>query len=97
MKTRPDSSEETGIGGITMNLRKVATKLQTALCQKGRFIKLNQMQAYSEKTGRMVTKFVLTEKKKNAAGRMRDSTIMESYQLADIVKKLAQIYGGDSA
>lgn len=44
-----------------------------------------------------MTKFVLTEKKKNAAGRMRDSTIMESYQLADIVKKLAQIYGGDSA
>lgn len=49
METRPDSSEETGVGGITMNLRKVATKLQTALCQKGRFIKLNQMQAYSEK------------------------------------------------
>lgn len=40
----------------------------------------------------MVTKFVLTEKIVRN-GKPKNVTIMESYQLADIVKKLAEIYG----
>lgn len=42
----------------------------------------------------MVTKFVVTEKRKNAMGKYRDFVIIETYQMADVVKKLAEMYGG---
>ena len=45
-----------------MNIKQLAYKLQTALCQKGRYIKINQQQMYSERSERMVTKYVLQEK-----------------------------------
>lgn len=77
------------------SLRQTANKLQTALCQKGRHIKINQFQSYSEKAGRMVTKFVLQETKQNDAGKMKNVTLLETYQMAEVVKKLAAIYGGD--
>lgn len=77
------------------SMRQLAHKLQTALCQKGRFIKINQYQAYSEKQGRMVTKYVLQETRTTQTGKPKAFTILESYQLADIVKKLAAIYGGE--
>lgn len=76
------------------SMRRLAHTLQTALCQKGRHIKLNQFQSYSERQGRMVTKFVLQEKRAFEGNKKRDVTIMETYQLADVVKKLAAIYGG---
>lgn len=76
-----------------MNLRKLSNKLQTALCQKGRKIRINQFQSYSEKAGRMVTKFVLNEKKVMKNGLEKTITILETYQLADVVKELARIYG----
>lgn len=60
-------------------------KLQTALCQKGVFVKINQQQNYSKKTKRMVTKYVLKNGK---------DIILETYQQADVVKKLAELYGG---
>lgn len=77
------------------SMRQLAHKLQTALCQKGRHIKVNQFQSYSEKAGRMVTKFVLQETKQNDAGKVNTVTLLETYQLAEVVKKLAAIYGGD--
>lgn len=77
------------------SLRQLSTKLQTALCQKGRHIKVNQFQSYSEKAGRMVTKFVLQETKQNDTGKVNTVTHLETYQLAEVVKKLAAIYGGD--
>lgn len=77
------------------SLRQLSNKIQTALCQKGRHIKINQFQSYSEKAGRMVTKFVLQETKQNDAGKVNTVTLLETYQLADVVKKLAAIYGGD--
>ena len=77
------------------SLRQLSHKLQTALCRKGRHIKINQFQSYSEKAGRMVTKFVLQETKPNEAGKVKTVTFLETYQLADVVKKLAAIYGGD--
>lgn len=76
-----------------MNLRRIASKLQTALCIKGRRIKIDQYQSYSEKAGRMVTKFVLKEKRTTATGKQKDFVIMETYQLADVVKELARMYG----
>lgn len=79
-----------------MNLRRTANKLQTALCAKGRYIRINQYQSYSEKAERMVTKFVLTEKKEvEACGikKTKNVTILETYSMADVVKELARIYG----
>lgn len=78
------------------SMRQLAHKLQTALCQKGRYIKINQYQAYSEKQGRMVTKYVLQETRTTQTGKRKAFTILESYQLSDIVKELAAIYGGDA-
>lgn len=77
------------------SLRQLSAKLQTALCQKGRHIKVNQFQSYSEKAGRMVTKFVLQETKQNETRKVKTVTLLETYQLAEVVKKLAAIYGGD--
>lgn len=76
------------------SLRVLARKLQTALCQKGRYVKINQHQAYSERQERMVTKYVLQETRE-LNGKRKSVTILETYQLADVVKKLAAIYGGD--
>lgn len=77
------------------SLRQLAKKLQTALCHRGRYIKINQHQAYSEKQGRMVTKYVIQENRTTSTGKQKSFTILETYQLADVVKKLAAIYGGD--
>ena len=77
-----------------MNLKRLAYKLQTALCQKGRYIRINQFQSYSEKVERMVTKYVLTEKRTLENGKRKNVTILETYQMADIVKTLAEMYGG---
>lgn len=76
-----------------MNIKRLAYKLQTALCQKGRYIRINQYQSYSEKAERMVTKYVLTEKRTLENGKRKNVTILETYQMADIVKTLAELYG----
>ena len=76
-----------------MNIKRIAYKLQTALCQKGRYIRINQFQSYSEKAERMVTKYVLTEKRTMESGKRKNVTILETYQMADIVKTLAELYG----
>ena len=77
------------------SLRQLARKLQSALCQQGRYIKLNQHQAFSEKQRRMVTKYVIQENRTTPTGKQKSFTILETYQLAEVVKKLAAIYGGD--
>lgn len=74
-----------------MNIKRLAYKLQTALIQKGRYIKINQYQTYSERAERMVTKYVLLERRMNSVGKMKDFVIMESYQMAEIVKRLAEM------
>lgn len=77
-----------------MNLRRLAHKLQTALCLKGQHIKINQMQAYSQKAKRMVTKYVVIRTEAQEDGHVKNSTLLETYQLADVVKRLADLYGG---
>ena len=72
-----------------MNLRRLANKLQTALLQKGRYVKINQYQNYSPKAERMVTKFVVVEKKQDSRGKVKDFVILETYQMAEVVKELA--------
>ena len=73
------------------SLRAIANRMQTALAMRGRLISINQYQSFSEKAGRMVTKFVCSEK--NEKGKYR--TVFESWQLAEIVKFLAgELNGG---
>lgn len=68
-----------------MNLRRTIYKLQTALCKKGVYVKINQQQHYSEKSERMVTRYVV---------KIGKDTILETYQQAEVVKVLAEMYGG---
>lgn len=74
------------------NLRGIAAKLQTALCHKGVYVKINQIQTYSEKSERMVTKYMLIQTER-IAGRNKNTTILETYQLTEVVKCLANMYG----
>ena len=74
-----------------MNIKRLAYKLQTALTQKGRFIKINQYQNYSPKAERMVTKYVVVEKKTDSKGKIKDFVIKETYQMAEVVKMLAEL------
>ena len=73
------------------NLRGIAAKLQTALCKKGIFIKINQAQSYSEISERMVTKYMLIKTEKEN-GKSKNTTILETYRLAEAVKLLADMY-----
>lgn len=79
-----------------MNIKRLAYKLQTALTQKGRFIKINQYQNYSTKAERMVTKYVLVEKKQDSRGKIKDFVIMGTYQMDDVVKVLAELLQEDN-
>lgn len=79
-----------------MNLKAMTRKMQTALCMKGIRVSINQFQHYSEKTERMVTKFVLTrpmyvEKEK----KWKNVAICESYQIIDVVKTLSGLLKDD--
>ena len=76
-----------------MNIKRLMYKLQTALCQKGRHIKINQFQSYSERADRMVTKFVVSERRETPRGVKKDFVILETYRMADVVKTLAELYG----
>lgn len=75
-----------------MNLRQTAYRIQTALCQRGRYIKINQQQIYSENLGRMVTKYVLQEKR-NVNGKQKNVTLIETFQMVDVVKELVRELG----
>ena len=79
-----------------MNIKRLAYKLQNALCQKGRYIKINQLQAYSPKADKMVTKYVVVEKKTLPNGKKKDFVILETYRMADVVKTLAEMYGDEN-
>lgn len=72
------------------NLRALAYKLQKALLANGVKIKINQMQAYSERMDRMVTKYVVYEYRPDE--KPKNVTLLETYQIADVVKLLAGLY-----
>lgn len=78
-----------------MNLKGIAYKLQKALCLRGRYIKINQTQFYSEERGRMSTKFILKEKRVvDDDGNAKDVTLLETFRIIDIVNYLAEELGG---
>lgn len=74
-----------------VNLRRMAHKLQQALCYKGIIIKINQVQSYSEKAERMVNKYVIICSEK-IGNKNKNTTLLESYQLAEVVQLLAELY-----
>lgn len=73
-----------------MNLRAIAKKLQIALSVKGKHISINQYQSWSDRAERMVTKFVVCEKR-IVKGKPKSVAICETYQMADVVKTLASL------
>jgi len=83
-----------------MNLKTMAVKLQKALLMKGRKVKINQIQVYFEEEARMATKYIVIENKeafdkKSGKYKIKDVVIDETYSMADVVKLLAILYGGD--
>ncbi len=72
------------------NLRALAYKLQSALLHNGIKIKINQMQIYSAKMDRMVTKYMVSEYRSDE--KPKNVTLLETYQIADVVKLLAGLY-----
>ena len=80
-----------------MQLKNIAYKLQKALCCKGRYIRINQIQAFSIESQRMVTKYVVKERRYvEALDKERDITLIETYKMIDVVNYLAeQLNGGE--
>ena len=54
-------------------------------------IKINQVQSYSEKAERMVNKYVIIRSEK-IGNKNKNTTVLESYQLAEVVQLLAELY-----
>ena len=79
-----------------MNIKRLAYKLQTALTYKGRYIKINQYQNYSPRAERMVTKYVVVERKEDDSGKLKNFTILETYQMAEVVKLFAKLLGEEN-
>ncbi len=78
-----------------MNLKGIAYKLQKALCLRGRYIKINQTQYYSAEKERMLTKYVLKEKKfDEEEGKEKNFTLLETFRMIDVVNYLAEELGG---
>lgn len=75
------------------NMRTLANKLQTALVMRGRKVKINQYQSWSDRQQRMVTKFVVYEKRL-VDDKHKNVTVLETYQMADVVKGLAALLNG---
>ena len=46
-----------------MNVRRMMNKLVLAINLRGRRVKINQVQKYSERCGRMVTKYMVMEER----------------------------------
>lgn len=76
------------------NIKRLAYKLQTALAKRGEYYKINQVQNYSPLTDRMITKYILI-KTERIGNRNKNKAVLETYQIADVVKCLAKIYGGE--
>ena len=83
--------------GGKMNIRTTVYKLQKALLMQGRKIKINQIQAYSQKVGKMITKYIVIESRELEDGRTKNETLLETYSMVDIAKLLALLYRGDDA
>ena len=73
-----------------MNLRYIVNRLQTALVQRGRRIKINQFQSFPAGADHAVTKYVLQERRKDKRGVEKNVTLLETFKLSEAVTKLAE-------
>ena len=74
---------------MAQNYRALAKKLQTAIAiKRDRRISINYFQQYSQKAGRTVTKYVLTEFNED---KNKYVTLFKSWSLPEVVKYLASI------
>lgn len=78
-----------------MNFKALMYKLQTALICRGVKVKINQFQSYSEKSNRMITKYVITISKQHG-DKIKNEKLLESYRLSEVVQKLAELLRGES-
>ena len=74
-------------------LKSIANKLQKALTMNGRYITINQNQFYSEKLGKMCTKYVLKEKME-IDDKMQNVTLLETFRMVDVVNFLSDLLNG---
>ena len=82
--------------GGKMNITEI--EIMTGLTRmQGRKIKINQIQAYSQKVGKMITKYIVIESRELEDGRTKNETLLETYSMVDIAKLLALLYRGDDA
>lgn len=74
-----------------MDLYRTARRLQMALCQRGRRVKINQVQYFSRLTGRPATMYVVTETEKLDTGKIKNTEICKSTRIADVVTAMAAL------
>ena len=74
-------------------LKSIANKLQKALTMNRRYITINQNQFYSDKLGKMCTKYVLKEKME-IDDKMQNVTLLETFRMVDVVNFLADLLNG---
>ena len=85
--------EKRGGEGNMSKLKSTAHKIQTALSMKGRHITINQTQTYSDRLGKMCTKYILRERR-DILGRKRNITLLETFRMAEVVTFLAEELSG---
>ena len=79
-----------------MDLRALMTKLQRALCMRGRSIRLYTMQTYIEDTKRLATKYKLIETAEGEDGKRHNNILLETFRANEVVKCLAAMMDGDA-
>lgn len=77
-----------------MSLKRIASKLQKALCAKGIIIKINHVQIYSEIKKSMITKYIVIHTEK-INHENKNTTLLETYKISDVVTLLSKMYRGD--
>lgn len=81
-----------------MNARRMMNKLVLAINLRGRRVKINQVQKYSERCGRMVTKYMVMEERfQPKTGKRRYVSVLESGQAAEVVQALADMLNSTAA
>lgn len=78
-----------------MNLSKIAERLQAALCQKGRRVRINRMQYFRKSDGRLGTYYRVCETVYDEEkGKDRTDVLCESGRMIDVVLMLRALYEG---
>lgn len=78
-----------------MNLHKITERLQTALCRRGRMIRINQRQYYSKTTGRRGTMYTVCESVVDEeTGKKKTEVYCTTTRMVEVVLALRELYEG---